>query len=312
MNQFMVLMMAMFIVPKLIQYIPDFDPLMVIVGLFVLMAGAQHLGFMMQEGGEQGQQGQHRPEGTTERERQANRRRAAEAAEQQQSQDSRASPQAEGKRLLEDAERALQQNNWSRVKELAKKLADADPESARAWELLATAQKWCGEREEAKATVKKARDIYEVDSEGLRSLAKELESSKPSSNMVAEFEKKAEGFFGQRQYDLAVECYNKALEAVGEAPSSNADKEQRLRLLRRSAECAQQLQDWGACRRAATELLEADPSDPRALLQRAAANEALEKFKAALEDARKLLSIDPKSAAANRIAHNCQQALRDL
>jgi len=113
----------------------------------------------------------------------------------------------------------------------------------------------------------------------------------------------------KRQYDQAMECYSKALESLGDA--SESSREPLLRLHRRRAECAQQLQDWSTCRLDATALLEEDPNDSRALLQRACANESLEKFKAALADARRLLAIDPKNSAANRIAHNCQQALRD-
>lgn len=293
-----IILMAMFGLPKLMSILPDFDPLMLIVGIFLIMAVVQQLGF---QGGD--------PNGTTAASRQRARQRHAAGGKDEHEDNS--SKDVDVKQLLEDAERALQQNNWSRVQELARKATDADPECARAWELLATAQKWEGKREDAAATVRKAQDIYEVESEGLKKLARELENSKPSAAMVAEFDKKGEDFFSRRQYDLAAECFAKALEAIGDAPASDAEKVQRKRMLQGQANCAQQLQDWGTCRQATTELLQADPRDARALLQRAASNEALEKFKAALDDARKLLAIDPKSAAGNRIVHNCQQALRD-
>jgi len=211
--------------------------------------------------------------------------------------------------LLAEAERCLQQNNYSRTRELSKKVTDLDPEIARAWELLATAQKWDGLRDEATETVQKARDLYEVESEGLKALAKELEQKKSSDEIAQEHEVKGEGFFSKRQYDLAAECYAKAVEVVG-SPNSNEGKSLRLRVLRRHADCAQQLQDWHVCRRCASEILEAEPNDARALLQRAAANDALEKYAAGLEDARRLLAIDPKNAAGNRILRNCQQAIR--
>merc|ERR1712039_396378 len=111
-------------------------------------------------------------------------------------------------------------------------------------------------------------------------------------------------------YDLAFECYNQGVDALGDPDNSSGSRVVRLRLIRRRAECAQQLHDWSVCRRDATELLHADPNDARALLQRASANEALEKFAAALEDARKLLAMDPKNPVANRLVHNCQKALR--
>merc|ERR1719215_743555 len=128
--------------------------------------------------------------------------------------------------------------------------------------------------------------------------------------MIAEIEAKGEEFFSKRMYDLAFECYCKAVDAIGEGDGTDDSTGIRLRLLRRRAECAQQLHDWSVCRRDATEILEADPSDARALLQRASANEALEKFAAALKDARKLLAMDPKNPFANRLVHNCQKALR--
>lgn len=295
-----VIMMAIFVVPKLMSVMPDFDPLMVIVGLFVILALVQQLGFQQGEGATAND-----GEGTTARARQRQRQNRAE-----EEQDS-SSKEVNVPQLLKDAERALEQNNWSRVQEFAKRVADADPENARAWELLATAQKWDGKRDAAAATVKKAQEIYEVDSAGLRALAKELSSAQPSSAMVGECEKKGEDFIAKRQYDLAAECYAKALESLGGAPEAQKAKDMRRHLLRRHAECSQQLQDWTTCRRCTTELLEADPRDKGALLQRAASNEALEKFKAALEDARMLLSIDPSNRAANRIVNNCRQALAD-
>lgn len=297
--QLLVILMAVFGVPKLMSIMPDFDPLMVIVGIFAIIALIQHLGFAQQDGAGAGA-GAARQRG----------RRTGREADEDRKEHSSNSRDVSVDQLLKDAEKALEQNSWGRVQELSKRIVDSDPENARAWEMLATALKWEGQREEAAATVKKARETFEVDSEGLRALARELKSSQPSAAMVSECEKKGEDFFGKRQYDLAAECYSKALEALGEAPEAEA-KDRRLPLLRRHAECAQQLQDWSTCRKCTTELLEADPRDTRALLQRAAANEALEKFKAALEDARNLLALDPKSAAANRIVHNCKQALMD-
>lgn len=290
--QLLVLLAAVFVVPQLMTYMPDFDPLLMIVGIFGLLALVQQLGF--QVNGAEGE-GSGRSNGAG-----GSRRRQEEPPK---------AKEAGPAELVAEAGRCLEQNNWSRAQDLARQATDLDPENAKAWELLATAQKWDGKREEAAATVKKARDLYEVNSEGLRKLAKELAEEEPSEAVAAECEAKGQDFFGRRQYDLATECFTKALDALGESNDA-ASSSTRLGLLRRRAECAQQLQDWGLCRRDTTALLEADPNDARALLQRAAANEALEKFKAALEDARKLLSIDPKSTAANRIVHNCQQALR--
>mmetsp|Transcript_91309 Transcript_91309/g.203849 ORF Transcript_91309/g.203849 Transcript_91309/m.203849 type:complete len:289 (-) Transcript_91309:361-1227(-) len=279
-----VVILAMFAVPTLMTYIPDFDPLMMIIGLFVVMAAVQQLGFQLQGGQAADGDGPHR--------------------RGQPQQEDRSEPTPE--EMLRDAERASEQNSWARVEELCRRVTGADPENARAWELLATAQKWDGRRDEAAATVRKARELYEVESEHLRTLEKELSQAERPGAASAECEAKGEDFFAKRQYDLATECYTKAVDALGDSSGDDV----KLRLLRRRAECSQQLQDWSSCRRDATVVLEADPNDAKALLMRAAANEALEKFSAALSDARKLLSIDPRSSVANRIVHNCQQALR--
>jgi len=271
------------------RYMPDFDPLLVIVFLFGGMALLSHLGLVDQSA-----------TGEPERARRTKQRQEQEGGTQAR--------EATSSDLLEDAERCLAQNNWARVQELAKCALDLEPENVRGWELLATALKWEGKREEAAATVQKARDLYELSSKGLSDLAEELRSEVPSDAAAAHLAK-AEQFIAKRQYDLAMECFTAALEPL-EGTIDDEGSRLRLQILRGRAECAQQLQDWSRCRKDATAVLEADAGDTRALMQRAAANEALEKFSAALDDARKILATDPKNSAANRIAHNCQQALR--
>eukprot|EP00929_Paragymnodinium_shiwhaense_P121775 TRINITY_DN94151_c0_g1_i1.p1 TRINITY_DN94151_c0_g1~~TRINITY_DN94151_c0_g1_i1.p1 ORF type:complete len:305 (+),score=75.82 TRINITY_DN94151_c0_g1_i1:115-1029(+) len=294
-----VLLLALFVVPRVMQYIPDFDPLMLIMGLVGLLALLQHLGIAQANIHVQGASGGMPRD--DEDDLPSRRRNGGRSSQDSSARD--ASP----KDLLGDAERCLEQNNYARVVDLSNKVLGEDPENARAWELLVTAQKWSGKRSEALATVKKARDLYEVESKALRELAKELEKSHDPAATAKENEKKGEEFMAKRQYDLAMECFSKAIEVLGDSQAEGAEL---LPLHRRRAECAQQLQEWGVCRRDATVVLEADANDQKALLQRAAANEALEKFSAALEDARKLLSLDPRSTAANRIVNNCKQALR--
>jgi len=282
--QFLVVVLAMFVVPNIMSYLPSVDPLFMIMGLFGFVALLQQLG--MSPDGE--------GHGMSDRGQQRKEEEVAERTSEE---------------LLQEAERCLAQNSWEKVQALARQVSDKDPENARAWELLVTALKWEGKREQALAAAEKARDLYEVASPALDKLVKELSTEESPDAMATECETKAEDFLGKRQYDLAAECFQKALDALSK---DDGYLEQRLRLLRRKAECAQQLQDWGACRAAATEVLEEDPNDTQALLQRAVSNEALEKYKAALEDARKLLALDPKSrTVANRIVHNCQQALKD-
>jgi len=118
--------------------------------------------------------------------------------------------------LLEEAEKCMEQNNWSRAAEFAKSATDKDPESVTAWQVLAYALKWEGKREEAAATIKKAQELYEVNSDVLKQLASELEKNVRPGTLAAEHEKKGEEFKLRRQYDLAVECYEKALDILGE------------------------------------------------------------------------------------------------
>eukprot|EP00928_Gymnodinium_smaydae_P063727 TRINITY_DN47222_c0_g1_i1.p1 TRINITY_DN47222_c0_g1~~TRINITY_DN47222_c0_g1_i1.p1 ORF type:complete len:306 (+),score=71.95 TRINITY_DN47222_c0_g1_i1:196-1113(+) len=295
------ILFALFGLPKIMAYIPDFDPLVAIICLFAGLAALQHLGLVAAaEGPEPGDRfgrgGSRRDDGgRSDFGRGGNASDTGRPAEDP----------------LKEAAVCLEQNNYSRARDLAKGVTDSDPENARAWEILVTALKWEGKRDEALETLKKASDLYEVKSEGLTKLLKELEGAGNPGAAAAEYEKKGEEFLGRRQYDLALDCLSKAIEALGGNDASIAATPEGLRLLRRRAECAQQLQDWSLCRSDATAILEAEPEDTKALLQRAASNEALEKFKAALEDARKLLTLDPRSAAANRIVHNCNQALRD-
>eukprot|EP00811_Abedinium_folium_P003592 NODE_13302_length_1173_cov_4.955067.p1 GENE.NODE_13302_length_1173_cov_4.955067~~NODE_13302_length_1173_cov_4.955067.p1 ORF type:complete len:330 (+),score=106.52 NODE_13302_length_1173_cov_4.955067:95-991(+) len=293
----LILVLALFVVPKLMTLIPDVDPLMMIIGVFVMLAALQQMGFQMGAQGEDsrpgGRDGRGADGGST------GRRGATPESERL----------AQGPiKVLREAERCFDNNNSARACELAKEVLELDPELARAWEVLAMAQKEEGLREEASATVRKARELHQVDSKKLQMLARELDAGRTPEDIAKEFEVKGEGFFGRRQYDLAADCYAKALEAMG---TSSVGSVSRLQIVRRRCDCAQQLQDWGTCRRDATELLAADPQDTHVLLQRAASNEALEKFKDALDDARQLLLIEPRNAAANRIANSCKHALRD-
>lgn len=288
--QIAVFIAAIFVVPKLMSIMPSFDPLMAIIGVFGILALVQHLQSPgMESGGQDGDQPKRRGE----------------------AKESSSRAQRSPEELLEEAERCLQQNSWGKVGGLAKQVTDTDPENARAWELQVIALKWEGKREEALNVVERARDLYEAKSSKLDELFKELSSVESPVDMATECETKGDEFISKRQYDLAADIVQKALDALESAESTSEVSAQRLRLQRRRAECAQQLQDWGACRRAATAVLEVDPDDSQALLQRAVSNEATEKYSAALEDARKLLTLDPKSrSVANRIVHNCQQALK--
>jgi len=299
-SQILVLFMAIFLVPQLMRMMPDFDPLMMIVLLFVGLAGVQQLGFAAgQPGGEQNGSNQSSSQ-------QARRRR-----EENEEQSSAAAPSLA--QLLKDARRAIDQNSYASAEGFAKRATDLDPESAEAWELLATALKWAGKRKQAAEAARTAIDTYEVKSPGLEALVRELEKSEEPGAVAKECAAKADDFFAKSQYDLALDCYSQAIDALdGESAAEQQQSDELvIQMLRRRAECAQQLQDWSMCRRDATAVLERSPDDVQALLRRAAANEALEKFSAALDDARRLLAVDPRNAAANRIAHNCKQALRE-
>jgi tetratricopeptide (TPR) repeat protein len=277
--------------------IKGIDPLMVFISLGAIVVALNHLGLVETEA-----QG----ETPTARAKQAARRNAGRREEEESEPQARTQPL---ETCISEAQRCIENNNYERAAHLAKQATDIDAECVKAWELLATAQQWAGKRDEALATVTSAMETFEVQSETLEKLKRDLQSKSPAE-IAADCEAKGKEFIAKRMYDLAMPCYMQAIENLESADVAGADRPLFLRLVRTRAECAQQLQDWSLCRKDATVLLEEDPNDTKALLQRAAANEALEKFKAALEDARKLLSIDPKSNAANRIVHNCQQALR--
>lgn len=298
MSQALVFFAAIFVVPALMKYIPDFDPLTAIMGLFAILALLQRLGLAGEPpegaGGSTGSRGSS-----------GGRRQQAYAEEVKE---------VTLEELIAEAERCFAQNSWSATQQAARKATDMDPECGRAWELLALAYKWEGLLDEAKETVKKAQELYEIESDVLKKLAKELSRQRDPVELAKECESKGQELIKKRHFDLAAECFAKGLEALDSADDPVAEGNDaatlRMAILRCRAECAQQLQDWGTCRRASAAVLEKEPLCPQALLQRAASNEALENFKPALDDARKLLSLDPKNRAANRIMNNCQQALR--
>mmetsp|Transcript_93439 Transcript_93439/g.204520 ORF Transcript_93439/g.204520 Transcript_93439/m.204520 type:complete len:326 (-) Transcript_93439:66-1043(-) len=305
--------------PQLMQLLPTTDPLVLLIGLFAFLGAVQHLlGSVLAEAteSEQGEASNDQASNASPKNKANNKNTTQASSTSTNTASGRSKGPQTVPELLQEGSVALAQNNYSRAQSLAEKAADIDPESAEAWELLARAQKWQGNRKEAAATVKKAMETYEVKSKGLKELAKELKGKGSPVEDAKNSSKKGDDFIAKRQYDLAAECYNQAMETLNDAgltlDSEEADRDFILQVERRRAECGQQLQDWGQCRRSATVVLGADPKDKQALLQRAAANEAMENFEKALEDARLLLSLDPKNGAANRLVHSCQQALRSM
>lgn len=289
---------AIFVLPRLMNYIPSFDPLTMIMGLFGIIAVVQHITSANLEEETGGKRGRDDGEAPSEAGRRAQQRRRGQASDYSSS---RQSDSLET--LLAEAQKCTEQNNWEGANKRAQKAIDLDPECAVAWEILITALKFSGKKDEAKEALNKATDIYEVSSAKLKALDKELKGQRDVQAELKELEARGEDFFGKRRFDLAVEWYTKGLD-IPDVP-----QESRLRLLRRRAECAQQLHDFSLCRTDTTEILNLEPQDSKALLQRAISLEALEKYKLALEDARKLLALDPKNTVANRIVHSCQREL---
>eukprot|EP00403_Amphidinium_massartii_P043322 CAMPEP_0178441256 /NCGR_PEP_ID=MMETSP0689_2-20121128/37371_1 /TAXON_ID=160604 /ORGANISM="Amphidinium massartii, Strain CS-259" /LENGTH=224 /DNA_ID=CAMNT_0020064397 /DNA_START=16 /DNA_END=686 /DNA_ORIENTATION=+ len=216
----MVAMGAMLLAPSVLALLPSIDPLFVIMGLFALLALAQQAGLT---GGDESAV----PESARTRRGQSSEKQEAEEREPSVSE------------LLEDAERCMKQNSYQAAQDIAAKAADKDPECSRAWELQASALKWLGQRKEAAALLRKAIDLYEVDSPGVQALLKELESGASPLATATECESKCEELFGKRQYDLALECSNKGLEALGVSATSSSSSQSetadersvRLRLL---------------------------------------------------------------------------------
>mmetsp|Transcript_13589 Transcript_13589/g.25133 ORF Transcript_13589/g.25133 Transcript_13589/m.25133 type:complete len:432 (-) Transcript_13589:184-1479(-) len=108
-------------------------------------------------------------------------------------------------------------------------------------------------------------------------------------------------------FDTAAAKYTEALEQV-EDPSSTLA----LAIRNNRAACYHQLSDFGSVVKDASFVLEQDPTNLKALIRRMCALEPLERYEAALGDARSVLRQDPRHEAANKVQHRLSKLVRDM
>lgn len=108
--------------------------------------------------------------------------------------------------------------------------------------------------------------------------------------------------------------FEDALAKYGEALECCEDPEGELALALRNnrAACSHQLGDFGAVVREASFVLERQPANAKALARRMLALEPLERYQAALADARALLRQDPRHETANKTQHRLSKLVRDM
>jgi len=108
--------------------------------------------------------------------------------------------------------------------------------------------------------------------------------------------------------------FEKALEKYSEALHSCDDQNSEIALALRNnrAACYHQLSDFSSVAKDACFVLEREPNNLKALARRMLAYEPLEKYEAALADARAVLRQDPRHEAANKVQHRLGKLVRDL
>jgi stress-induced-phosphoprotein 1 len=115
----------------------------------------------------------------------------------------------------------------------------------------------------------------------------------------------ANDLFKAASFEQAIPMYTKALEACTDKSSKLA-----VSILNNRAACNQQLSNFGSVIDDTTAVLEVDPNNIKALIRRALALEAKERYRVALADIRKVLAINPTVDIANRAQHRLGQAVR--
>jgi len=113
--------------------------------------------------------------------------------------------------------------------------------------------------------------------------------------------------FRKGLFEKALEKYSEALESCDDENSEIA-----LALRNNRAACYHQLSDFSSVAKDACFVLEREPSNMKALVRRMLAYEPLEKYEAALADARAVLRQDPRHEAANKVQHRLGKLVRDL
>lgn len=121
--------------------------------------------------------------------------------------------------------------------------------------------------------------------------------------------KKEEGnaLFKKGLFEAAAAIYSEALVLCTEADGALA-----LAIRNNRAACYHQLSDFVAVVKDASFVIDNDPTNLKALVRRMLACEPLEKYEAALIDARAILQQDPRHEMANKVQHRLSKLVRDL
>jgi len=162
-----------------------------------------------------------------------------------------------------------------------------------AWALLRRAPN----NEEACALAAEIRPEAEaVESARIQALP-EAERAKEEGNVM----------FKKGLFDAAAIKYSEALGLCEEPEGSLA-----LAIRNNRAACYHQTSDFSAVVKDTNFVLERDPRNFKALVRRMLALEPMERYEKALEDARAVLSQDPRNEMANKVQHRLGKLVRDL
>jgi len=113
--------------------------------------------------------------------------------------------------------------------------------------------------------------------------------------------------FKKGLFDAAAIKYSEALGLCEEPEGSLA-----LAIRNNRAACYHQVSDFSAVVKDTNFVLERDPRNFKALVRRMLALEPMERYELALEDARAVLSQDPRNEMANKVQHRLGKLVRDL
>jgi len=113
--------------------------------------------------------------------------------------------------------------------------------------------------------------------------------------------------FKKGLFEQALTVYDEALGMCSDQDGSLA-----LAIRNNRAGCYHQLSDFAQVIKDTTFVLEREPDNLKALLRRMLAYEPLEKYEAALNDARSVLSQCPGNEQANKVQHRLGKLVRDM
>lgn len=141
----------------------------------------------------------------------------------------------------------------------------------------------------------------------LKPKVEELEKKRIAA-LKGEEKLKEEGnaLFKKGQFEQALEKYNAALKLCKDEKSEMA-----LAIRNNRAGCYSQLSDFSNVVKECNFVLEHQPDNAKALMRRMQALEPLEKYEAALADARHVLRLLPGNDMANKLQHRLGKIVRD-